>query len=116
MSGIIDRYNHHRPRRGIDRHTPASRYIDQPKATVLSDTLTRHDRIRADRVHTGKITLRYERTLRKLYIGRRYDGLAVLAVCLGPDVTVVDRDAGAVLAAFVIDPAKVCARQVFETA
>ena len=101
-----------RPHRSLGRHPPATRYLDQPKATLLSDQPSRHDRIRVDRIHTGKITLRYEGVLRKLYIGRRYDGHPVLAVCLGPEVTVVDKTSGVILAEFLIGPTKVYQRKI----
>lgn len=72
---------------------------------------SRHDRIRVDRVHTGKITLRYEGVLRKLYVGRAWEGTAVIEVCSGTEVTVVEKDTGRVLADFVIDPDKVYQRK-----
>ena len=97
---------HHRPHRSVGRQPPATRYLNQPRATLLGDQPSRHDRIRVDKVNSGKITLRYEGQLRKLYIGRRHNGLAVLAVCLGPEVTVVEKDTGTILAYFRIDPTK----------
>lgn len=107
-----DYYNHRRPHRALDRATPAAAYEDLPKATPMHATASRHDRLRVDRVHSGKITLRYRGVLRKLYVGTRHDGRAVLVVCLGPEVTVVDKDTAVILATFHIDTTKVYQRKV----
>ncbi len=105
-------YNHNRPHRALDRRTPASVYENTLKASSLAGSPSRHDRIRVDKVHTGKITLRYEGTLRKLYVGRRHEGVAVIALCLGPEVTVAEKDTGVILAEFHIDPTKTYQKKI----
>lgn len=112
LAEFVAYYNHKRPHRALDRRTPASVYENTLKASSLAGSPSRHDRIRVDKVHTGKITLRYEGTLRKLYVGRRHEGVAVIALCLGPEVTVAEKDTGVILAEFHIDPTKTYQKKI----
>jgi transposase InsO family protein len=101
-------YNEVRPHRAKGRRTPAEAYAARIKASPpgTPDTPFLHYRIRNDRVDKdGKITLRYEGTLRHLSVGRARKGDRVLALVADRDVRVLS-EAGELLGRYLIDPTK----------
>ena len=84
-----DQYNHDRPHRALDRHTPAAAYTNRPKATPATEPPDRtHTRVRTDKVNNGKITLRHGGTLYSIGIGLSHNGKPVTALIHGLDITI----------------------------
>lgn len=64
-------------------------------------------RVRIDKIDTsGTITLRYAGKLRHLGIGRAHQGQAVIALTHGPNVLIINRASGEIIAEFTIDPTR----------
>lgn len=98
-------YNTIRPHRGIGRRTPAQAFDALPRARPTSKpfAVPPHCRVRQDKVHTGKVTLRYRSRLYHVAVGRRHEGQRVLVLVADRDVRVLDYD-GQVLRHLTIDP------------
>lgn len=111
LHNLLDRfryeYNHERPHRALGRRTPAAAYASLPKANPQPEPTGRpHARVRTDKVHTGKITLRHGGTLYSIGIGRHYNGTTVKALVNGLDITVIDATTGEVLRQLTLDPTR----------
>lgn len=101
-------YNHERPHRALNRHTPTQAFTARTKATPRKPaiTLPTQHRVRRDRVDTsGNVTLRYQSKLRHLGVGRRHARTPILLLVADRDVRVLN-DHGETLAEFTIDPTK----------
>jgi len=109
-------YNHQRPHRSLKRRTPTAAYASLPKANPQSEpTGHPHARVRTDKIHDGKITLRHGGTLYSIGIGRRYDRTTVKALVNGLDIVIIDAATGEVLRQLTLDPTRKYQPQTQET-
>ncbi|MEI2713496.1 MAG: integrase core domain-containing protein [Nocardioides sp.] len=101
-------YNHQRPHRALNGHTPASHYTDHPKALPRGTTpADPHYRIRLDHVDTwGKATLRRAGRMHHLGIGYAHRGTPILMIIDANTVTITHRNTGEILSEHQIDPTK----------
>lgn len=100
-------YNTERPHRALDRATPAAVYRAAPKDAPRFHAAGQQWRVRVDTVDDGGlVTLRYAGRLRHLGIGRAWKRRRVIVLANGPDVMVIARGSGEIIAEFTIDPGK----------
>ena len=97
-------YNTVRPHRAIARRTPAEAYAARPKATPTGLRISKHYRVRRDRIDgAGAVTLRHDSRLHHIKVGRRYARTRVLMLVAGLDVRIVSED-GEPLRTLTLDP------------
>ncbi|WES63615.1 IS481 family transposase [Microbacter sp. GSS18] len=100
-------YNHHRPHRALDGHTPATAYNATPKAVPAGSRNPVHYRLRYDKVGDGgKISFRRAGRMHHLGIGTSHAGKRVLALADDHTITVVHLDTGEIIATNTIDPTR----------
>jgi len=101
-----EHYNHHRPHRALDDHTPAATYAASPKASPAGTrTDTGHYRLRYDHVDpAGKMSFRRAGRMHHLGIGIAHAGKRVLALADEQTITIVHLDTGEIIATNTIDP------------
>ncbi|KAB1644841.1 IS481 family transposase [Gulosibacter chungangensis] len=100
-------YNTERPHRALNRATPHEVYHRGIKDFPRLDTTDQQWRVRYDTIDgAGVMTLRYAGKLRHLGIGRAHNRTRVIALVNGPNVMVISRRGGEIIAEFTIDPAK----------
>jgi transposase InsO family protein len=106
---FVDDYNHRRPHRSLEhRATPATIYLNRPKATPDSgrdhDT---HDRVRRDIIDkSGKVTWRYQGQMYSIGIGRTHARTRVIILGHDLHIRIVDAATGELLRELVLDPTK----------
>lgn len=104
LARFTDIYNHQRPHRALHRATPAAAYAALPKAEPELAEGTRHWRVRIDTVDTtGRVSLRYAGRLRHLGIGRAHAGTKIVILIATPDVMVINRTTGEIIAEHTLD-------------
>jgi hypothetical protein len=102
---FVDNYNHHRPHRSLPHHTtPAVAYISRPKARPGNDHPNSEFRVRADRIHTGRVSLRVNGEMHHIGLGRTLDGTRVILLIDGYDVRVIHATTGEIIRTLTIDP------------
>ncbi len=102
-----ERYNHHRPHRALDGHTPAAAYHATPKAVPAGSRNPIHYRLRYDKVGDGgKISFRRAGRMHHLGIGTSHARKRVLALADDHTITVVHLDTGEIIATNTIDPTR----------
>lgn len=100
-------YNTERPHRALNRDTPHEVYHRGVKDFPRLDTADQQWRVRYDTIDSaGAMTIRYAGKLRHLGVGRAHSRTRVIALVNGPNVMVIDRPAGEIIAEFTIDRAK----------
>jgi transposase InsO family protein len=98
-------YNHHRPHRALDGHTPADTYTATVKAVPRGSSIGEHFRIRLDHVdHGGKASLRRAGRMHHLGIGYAHRGEPILMLIDHDTVTVTHRTTGEILSEHTIQP------------
>ena len=104
LDAFIDDYNHHRPHRSLPRRaTPATAYTTRPKATPGQDH-DPHYRVRHDRIHTGRVSLRINGHLHHIGLGRTLDGTRVILLIHDLDIRVIHATTGEIIRALTINP------------
>jgi hypothetical protein len=97
-------YNQQRPHRALDGRTPLQAFNARIKAGPSQPRSTTHYRIRRDRVDAdGKVSLRFLRQLRHIYVGRAYRRTSVILFIAGAHVRICTED-GTPLRELVLDP------------
>ena len=101
-------YNEHRPRRALDRATPATAYRATPKAIPATNRQAHgHYRLRYDRLDpNGRMTLRRAGRMHHLGVGAAHARTRVLAFADDHQITVAELATGEVLSHHLIDPDK----------
>lgn len=100
-------YNTERPHRSLQRTTPEAVYTAAPKDAPEIDIAGQQWRVRVDTIDAGGlVTLRYAGKLRHLGIGRAWKRRRVIVLASGPEVMVIARGSGEIIAEFTIDPDK----------
>ncbi|MFE1522973.1 IS481 family transposase [Schaalia turicensis] len=100
-------YNTTRPHRSLANKTPHEAYHARPKDGPTISHDGQDWRVRIDKIGTsGTITLRYAGKLRHLGIGRAHRGQAIIALTHGPNVVIINRASGEIIAEFTIDPTR----------
>jgi transposase InsO family protein len=107
LDAFVAYYNEVRPHRALGRRTPmvafSARQVARPKRKGVA--APPHCRIRQDKVHTGKVTLRYRSTLYHVAVGRAYEGRRVLILVANRDVRVLT-SSGELIRHLRLDPAR----------
>jgi len=106
LDTFADYYNHQRPHRGINRHTPAAAYAARPRAVPARQGIhiSQHFRVRKDRVdRDGKLTLRHASRLHHIGIGHRWAGTRVLMLIHDLNVRIIAEDTGQPIRQLLLD-------------
>jgi transposase InsO family protein len=109
LDTFADYYNHHRPHRGVGRHTPATAWHARPHAipTRQGIQISEHFRVRKDRVdRDGKLTLRHASRLHHIGIGHRWTGTRVLMLIRDRNIRIITEDTGELVRQLVLDPSR----------
>ena len=105
LDTFADYYNHHRPHRSLPHHTtPAAAYIARPKAGPDNDRPDNEFRVRTDRIHTGRVSLRVNGQMHHIGLGRTLDGTRVILLIDGYDVRVIHATTGEIIRTLTINP------------
>jgi len=103
---FVTYYNHARPHRALQRHTPSEVFDTKVKAHPASNVPATHFRVRHDRVDkTGCVTLRYQSRLHHIGIGRAHKGQRVVLLIADRDVRIVSQD-GELIRHLELDPTR----------
>ena len=89
----------------LDHRTPAAVYTTRPKATPAYTTDTEY-RIRHDRIHNGRVSLRVDGRLHHIGIGRTLDGTRVIMLIAGHDIRIIHHTTGEILRTLALDPTR----------
>ena len=104
LDTFINDYNHHRPHRSLpQRATPATTYTTRPKATPGQDH-DPHYRVRHDRIHTGRVSLRLNGQMHHIGLGRTLDGTRVILLIQDLDIRVIHATTGEIIRTLTINP------------
>jgi hypothetical protein len=109
LDTFADYYNHHRPHRGINRHTPTAAYTARPRAipTRQGIHISQHFRVRKDRVdRDGKLTLRHASRLHHIGIGHRWTSTRVLMLIHELNIRIIAEDTGELIRQLILDPTR----------
>lgn len=92
LDTFVEYYNTVRPHRALGRRTPLVAFRARAKARPGGPGLKAPPqcRIRQDRVHSGKVTLRYRGQLYHVAVGRKHEGRRVFLLVANRDVRVLD--------------------------
>ena len=105
LDAFVDYYNHHRPHRSLPHHTtPAVAYISRPKAGPGNNHPNSEFRVRTDRIHTGRVSLRVNGQMHHIGLGRTLDGTRVILLIDGYDIRVIHATTGEIIRTVTIDP------------
>ena len=105
LDAFVDNYNHHRPHRSLPhRTTPAVAYTTQPKATPGNEHPNSEFRVRHDRIHTGRVSLRVNGEMHHIGLGRTLDGTRVILLINGYDIRVIHATTGEIIRTLTINP------------
>ncbi|WP_205324728.1 integrase core domain-containing protein [Glycomyces sp. YM15] len=107
IDAFTSEYNERRPHRSLPhRATPAAIYTTRPKAAPGDACETAEPgRIRTDTIDkAGSVTLRHNRKLHHIGIGRIHEGTRVLLIVEGLHIRVINAATGALLREFTLDP------------
>ena len=105
LDRFVDYYNHHRPHRSLPHHTtPAVAYVSRPKASPGRDHPDSESRVRTDRIHTGRVSLRFNGQMHHIGLGRTLDGTPVIMLNDGHDVRVIHATTGEFIRTLTINP------------
>jgi len=105
LDEFVDYYNFVRPHRAINRKTPAEAFNARTKAKPKASRAVAppHCRVRQDKVHSGKITLRYKSRLYHVFVGRKYNKSRVLVLVADLDIRVLKTN-GELIRHLTLDP------------
>lgn len=105
LDTFVDNYNHHRPHRSLPHHTtPAVAYISRPKAGPGNDHPDSEFRVRTDRIHTGRVSLRINGQMHHIGLGRTLDGTRVILLIDGHDIRVIHAATGEIIRTLTLNP------------
>jgi len=105
LDSFVEHYNHHRPHRSLPHHTtPAVVYTSRPKASPSHEQPAREFRVRHDRIHTGRVSLRINGQMHHIGLGRTLDGTRVILLIDRYDIRVIHATTGEIIRALTIDP------------
>jgi hypothetical protein len=96
LDAFTSYYNNQRPHRGLaHRDTPAAAYTARPKAMPGDRTTDSHDRVRTDIIDAnGKLTLRHDRKLHHIGVGRIHARTPVLMLIHNLHIRVINATTG----------------------
>jgi transposase InsO family protein len=100
LDAFVEHYNHHRPH----HTTPAVAYVSRPKAGPDRDHPDSEHRVRTDRIHTGRVSLRINGQMHHIGLGRTLDGTRVILLIDHYDIRVIHATTGEILRALTINP------------
>jgi len=105
IDAFVDNYNHHRPHRSLtNRSTPAVAYTTRPKAQPGTDAPDEQFRVRHDRIHNGRVSLRVDGQMHHIGLGRTLDGTRIIMLIAGYDIRVIHATTGEIIRALTIEP------------
>jgi transposase InsO family protein len=105
LDDFVDIYNHHRPHRSLPhRSTPAAAYSTRPKAEPVNNHPDSEFRVRHDRIHNGRVSLRVDGHMHHIGLGRTLDGTRIIMLIAGYDVRVIHAATGEIIRTLTIDP------------
>jgi transposase InsO family protein len=105
LDAFVDIYNHHRPHRSLPhRSTPALAYTARPKATPGNDQPDGEFRVRHDRIHNGRVSLRIDGNMHHIGLGRTLDGTRIIMLIHGYDIRVIHAATGEIIRTLTINP------------
>jgi transposase InsO family protein len=107
LDGFVEYYNHVRPHRSLGRRTPLAAFKARAKARPIPSGLKVPPacRVRQDRVHSGKVTLRYRSRLYHVAVGREHEARRVILLVAERDVRIVGIG-GDLIREFKLDPSR----------
>ena len=105
LDGFVEYYNTVRPHRSLGRRTPLAAFKAKPKARPIGAgfKLPPAVRVRQDRVHSGKVTLRYRSQLYHVAVGRVHEARRVFLLVAERNVRIVGIG-GDLIREFQLDP------------
>ena len=99
-------YNHQRPHRALQGHTPLYAFNARIKAKPSKPSELTHFRVRHDKVDkTGSVTLRHSSRLHHIGVGRAHKGRTVTLLVADLDVRVVNEH-GELIRQLTLDPSR----------
>jgi transposase InsO family protein len=105
LDTFVELYNHHRPHRSLHhRSTPAVAYTTRPKATPTPQPSSPEFRVRHDRIHNGRVSLRIHGQMHHIGLGRTLDGTRITMLIWGHDIRIIHRATGEIIRTLTIDP------------
>ena len=105
LDTFVGHYNHHRPHRSLPHAaTPATAYTTRPKASPGNNQLDTEFRVRHDRIHTGRVSLRVDGQMHHIGLGRTLDGTRVILLIHNYDVRVIHAATGEILRTLTLNP------------
>jgi transposase InsO family protein len=105
LDTFVEHYNHHRPHRSLPHHTtPAVAYTTRPKARPGNEQPASEFRVRHDRIHTGRVSLRVNGQLHHIGLGRTLDGTRIILLIDGYDIRVIHATTGEIIRQLTINP------------
>ena len=105
LDTFVEHYNHHRPHRSLPHHaTPAVAYTTRPKAGPGNNHPDNEFRVRTDRIHTGRVSLRINGHMHHIGLGRTLDGTRVILLIDGYDIRVIHATTGEIIRTLTINP------------
>jgi hypothetical protein len=106
LDAFVHYYNHMRPHRALQGHTPLQAYSARIKAQPQGHDANTYFRVRQDKVDdTGKVSLRHLSRLYKIGVGRAHKGRAVKLLIADQEIRVIDLD-GQLLRQLTLDPTR----------
>jgi transposase InsO family protein len=102
IDSFVDTYNHHRPHHSLDDTTPHVAYQARPKAAPTGSHHP-HLRVRHDRIHNGRVSLRHNGHLHHIGLGRTLDGTRVILLIDDLDIRVIHHHTGEIIRHLTLD-------------
>jgi transposase InsO family protein len=108
LDTFVAYYNEVRPHRSLKGRTPIEAFSARKRARPRQKpfVVPPHCRVRQDKVHTGKVTLRYRSSLYHVALGRRHEGQRVLILVADRDVRVLTPE-GEMIRHLRLDPGRI---------
>ena len=106
LDSFVHYYNHIRPHRALDRHTPLQAYSARVKARPAGAPPPSYFRVREDKVDkSGKVSLRYDSRLYKIGVGRAHKGRPIRLLIADQNIRVIDSN-GELIRELTLDPSR----------
>jgi transposase InsO family protein len=104
---FTDYYNHTRPHRARNRHTPIQAYTARPKATPTGYQIAPHYRVRHDRIDAaGVITVRYNSRLHHIGLSKHLRGTPVIVLIDDLNIRVLNKNTATLIRKLNLDPTR----------
>jgi len=106
LDAFVHYYNHIRPHRALDGHTPLQAYSNRIKARPTATTLPpTHFRVRHDKVDQGgRVSLRHNSRLHHIGIGRAHTGRTIKLLIADQNIRIIDANTGQLIRELTLDP------------